>query len=122
MGLQDTSTTIPTSTMLVQCLYFLEKERKNLNRSPAGLESRLKNVPAVRKNKQDYERHLKLCQKKKEQAAAARIPASGRPPVETVIVQVDAAVSSLLFASICSPSSLQNPNYREQVLQSFFTP
>ena len=50
------------------------------------------------------------------------MPASGRPPVETVRVQVDAAGSSLVFASICSSSSLQNPNYREQVLQSFFTP
>ena len=78
-GLRDTSTTIPTSTLLVQCLYCLEKERRNLKRSPAGLESRLKNVPAIRKNKRDCERHLKPCQEKKEQATAARMPASGRP-------------------------------------------
>ena len=50
------------------------------------------------------------------------MPASGRPPVETVSNQVDADGSSSVFASICSPSSLQKPNYREQVLQSFFTP
>ena len=121
-GFLDTSTTIPTSTMLVQCLYCLEKEIRNLKRSPAGLESRLKNVPAVQKNKRDCERHLKSCQAKKEQAAAARIPASGRPPVETVSVQVGAAGSSSVFASICSPSSLKKSNYRDQVLQSFFTP
>ena len=36
--------------------------------------------------------------------------------------QVDAAGSSSVFAFICSSSSLQNPNYREQVLPSFFTP
>ena len=64
-GLQDASTTIPTSMLLVQCLYCLEKERRNLNRSPAGLESRLKNVTAVRKNKRDCESHLKSCQAKK---------------------------------------------------------
>ena len=121
-GLRDTSTTIPTPTLLVQCIYFLDKERRNLKRSPAGLESRLKNVPAVRKNKQDYERHLKSCQAKNEQAAAERMPASGRPPVDTVSVQVDAAGSSSVFASICSLSSLQKSNYCEQVLPSFFTP
>ena len=42
--------------------------------------------------------------------------------METVSVQVDDAVSSSVFASICSPSSLQKQNYREQVLQYFFTP
>ena len=93
-----------------------------MKRPTAGLESRLKNVPAVGKNKRDCERHLKSCQAKKEQAAAARMPARGRPPVETVRNQVDASGLSLVFASICSPSSLQKPNYREQVLQSFFTP
>ena len=121
-GLRDNSKTIPTSMLLVKCLYCLEKDRINLKRYPAGLESRLKNVPAVRKNKRDCKRHLKSCQAKKEQASAARMPASGRPPVGTVRNQVDAAGSSLVFASIFSPSSLQNPNYREQVLQSFFTP
>ena len=50
------------------------------------------------------------------------MPASGRPPVETVSVQVDDDGLSLVFASISSPSSLKKPNYREQVLQSFFTP
>ena len=50
------------------------------------------------------------------------MPASGQPPVETVINQVDSAGLYSVFASICSPSFLQNPNYREQVLQSFFTP
>ena len=120
-GLLDTSKTIPTSMLLVQFLYCLEKERRNLKRSPTGLESRLKNVPAVRKNKQDCERHLKSCQAKKEQAAEARMPASGQPPVENVSNQVDADGSSSVFASIFSPSSLQNPNYRKQVLQYFFT-
>ena len=121
-GLRDTSTTIPTSMLLVQCLYCLEKERRNLKRSPDGLDSRLKNVPAVRKNKRDCESHLKSCQAKKEQAAEARMPASGQPPVDTMSNQVDAAGLSLVFTSIFSPSSLQKPNYREQVLQSFFTP
>ena len=64
---------------------------------------------------------MKSCQAKKEQAAAARMPASGRPPVETVSNQVDATGSYSVFASICSPSSLQKPKYRGQVLQSFFT-
>ena len=50
------------------------------------------------------------------------MPASGLPPVDTVSNQVDSAGSILVFASICSPSSLQKPKYREQVLQSFFTP
>ena len=50
------------------------------------------------------------------------MPASGRPPVETLSNQVDAAGSFLVFASIFSLSSLQKPNYREQVLQYFFTP
>ena len=63
--LWDTSTTIPTSMLLVQFLYCLEEKRRNLKRSPAGLESRLNNVPAVQKNKQDCKRHLKSCQAKK---------------------------------------------------------
>ena len=50
------------------------------------------------------------------------MPASGQPPVESVSVQVDAAGLSLVFVSVCSLSSLQKPNYREQVLQFFFTP
>ena len=94
-----------------------------MKRSPAGLESRLKNVPAVRKNKQDCESHLKSCQAKKEQAAAERMPTIGRPKVETARNKVDATGSSLVFASICSPtSSLQKKNCREQILQYFFTP
>ena len=121
-GLRDTSTTIPASILLLQFLYCLDKYIRNLRRLPTGLESRLKNFPAVRKNKRDCESHLKSCQAKKEQAAAARMPNIGQPPVETVSNQVDAAGSSLLFASIFSLSSLQKPNYREQVLQSFFTP
>ena len=76
-GLRNTSTTIPTPMMLVQCLYCLEKERRNLKRPPAGLESRLKNVPDVRKKKRDFESHMKSCQAKKEQASAVRM----RPPV-----------------------------------------
>ena len=48
--------------------------------------------------------------------------ANGQPPVQIVSNQVDAAGSTSVFASICSPSSLQKPNYREQVLQYFFTP
>ena len=93
-----------------------------MKRSTTGLESRLKNFPAVRKNKQDCEIHLKSCQAKNKQAAAARMPTSGRPPVETVRNQVDAAELSSVFAYIFSPSSLQKPNYCEQVLKSFFTP
>ena len=46
-GLRDTSTAIPKSMLLVPCLYRLEKERINLKRLPAGLESILKNVPDV---------------------------------------------------------------------------
>ena len=61
----------------------------------------------------DIASHLKSCQGKKEQAASARMPASGRPPVEAVSNQVDDDGLSLVFASIFSPSSLQKANYCE---------